>query len=259
MTQIFGIALNTFREAVRNRIFLSLILFAVAMLLITMAVSSASLNEELRLMKDVGLFLISTFSVLISIFIGVNLVYKEIERKTVYTVIPKPIYRFQFLLGKYLGLAITMASQLVVMALVLAGLFWAMEGSFGLGMLQAILLIYVEVLIVISVALLFSSFSTPLLSGLLTVGTFIVGRFVEDLMNLRLVSQEEKSVEGLASLVKVVVKLAPDLSIFNTTPYVVYETSLPWGYLLDGALYGLSYIGICLLFASLIFSRRSFI
>ncbi len=109
MTQIFAIAQNTIREAIRNRIFASLIFFTLVMLGITMALSSASLHEEVRLMKDVGLFLVSTASVFIAIFTGVNLVYKELERKTIYTIMPKPIYRWQFLVGKFLGLAGTMA------------------------------------------------------------------------------------------------------------------------------------------------------
>ena len=124
MMQIIAIAQNTIREAIRNRIFASLIFFTLAMLGITMALSSASLNEEIRLMKDVGLFLVSTASVFIAIFTGVNLVYKELERKTIYTIMPKPIYRWQFLVGKYLGLAGTMAFLVAFMGLVLFGLLF---------------------------------------------------------------------------------------------------------------------------------------
>ncbi len=129
--QILAVARNTFREAVRNRVFASLIFFAVAMMGITLAISSASLNGEVRLMKDVGLFLTSTFSVLIAIFTGVNLVYKELERKTIYTVVPKPIWRWQFLVGKYLGLAVTMLIQVGVMIAVLAGLIPLVGGELG--------------------------------------------------------------------------------------------------------------------------------
>lgn len=261
MSQIFAIALNTFREATRNRVFASLILFAVAMLLLTLAVSSASLHEELRLMKDIGLFLISTFSVLISIFIGVNLVYKEIERKTIYTVIPKPIFRFQFLVGKYLGLATTMLIQVAFMSGALALIFFSLDAQFGQEMIQAILLIYVEVLIVIGIALFFSSFSTPFLSGLLTIGAFIIGRFVDRILVIRLASKSEMTpaLENLKSFVKGIANIVPDLSIFNTTPYVVYEEPIEWSYVLNGAGYGLTYVLILLFLASVLFTRRDFI
>ena len=105
MRKILAVARNTFREAVRNRIFASLIFFTLALLGFALAMSSASLNEEVRLMTDVGLFLTSTAAVFIAIFTGVNLVYKELERKTIYTLMAKPISRPQFLLGKYLRLA----------------------------------------------------------------------------------------------------------------------------------------------------------
>ncbi|MBU0553711.1 ABC transporter permease [Myxococcota bacterium] len=261
MSQIFAIALNTFREATRNRVFASLILFAVAMLLLTLAVSSASLHEEVRLMKDIGLFLISTFSVLISIFIGVNLVYKEIERKTIFTIIPKPIFRFQFLLGKYFGLASTMLIQLIFMSTVLALIFWGLDANFGEEMVQALLLIYIEVLIVIAIALFFSSFSTPFLSGLLTIGAFIIGRFVDRILVIRLASKDEMTpaLENVKTFVKTIAHIVPDLSIFNTTPYVVYEDPIDWSYVLNGVGYGVTYVIILLFLASLMFTRRDFI
>ncbi len=120
MNQILAIAQNTYREAVRNRIFFVLALFAMVLLFVSLALSSGSMHQEVRLMKDSGLFLTSTSCVLIAIFVGVNLVYKELERKTVYTIMPKPIDRSQFLLGKYLGLAFVMLILVVVMGLLLA-------------------------------------------------------------------------------------------------------------------------------------------
>ena len=120
MMQMLAIALNTFREAIRNRLFAAMLLMTVGMLIVVAAFSSASLHEEVRLMKDMGLFLTSTLSVVIAIFVGVNLVYKEIERKTIYTVAPKPIHRSQFLMGKFLGLAFTLAVQVIFLGAALA-------------------------------------------------------------------------------------------------------------------------------------------
>lgn len=325
MSQLLAIALNTFREAIRNRVFFTLGLFAVGLLLLTMAVSAASLNEEVRLMKDVGLFLTSTFSVLIAIFVGVNLLYKEIERKTIYTIVPKPIDRWQFLLGKYLGLAGTLAVLSLVMGAVLAALFgwvqaqpgvfaqlifigvgwwlidWGIQavgarrvrpGDFGdlpvafdrarrllalctalLTMLftavylapevrAALYLIYVEVLVVVAVALVFSSFSTPFLSGALAFGVFLVGRFADRLREIKIGepgADGERPFPIAESFVHAIAEIVPDLSRFNTTPYVVYEAQLPTAYLWQCTVYGLTYAALCLLLATLLFQRRDFI
>ena len=261
MMPVLAVAQNTFREAIRNRIMASLVLFAVGMMLLTLAVSSASLHEEVRLMKDIGLFLISGFSVLIAIFVGVNLLLLEIQRKTIYTVMPKPIHRHEFLLGKYLGLAATMAVQVLVMGGVLALQFVFLGADFGVEMVQAMWLIYVEVLIIISVAMVFSSFSTPFLSGLLAFGVFAVGRFVDRLGTLTLTKRGESdpALDQIAAIVRTATRVLPDLSLYNATPHVVHEASMAGAHVGNATLYGLSYAAAALLIASLIFSRRDFI
>lgn len=261
MTQTLAIAQNTIREAIRNRIFASLIFFTLAMLGITMALSSASLNEEIRLMKDVGLFLVSTASVFIAIFTGVNLVYKELERKTIYTIMPKPIYRWQFLVGKYLGLAGTMAFLVAFMGLVLFGLLFIVGGEPGWAMLQAVWLLYVEVLIVLSVAMIFSSFSTPFLSGLMTLGVFIVGRFVDVLSTIQLGEPDERTAttEAVSTLIQWIVRIAPDLSLYNLTPQLVYDRPISGEFILQTTVLGLTYILISLAISAFLFSRRDFV
>ena len=117
---IWAIARNTFREAVRNKILYSLLFFAVLIILSALAVGQLSLHEEIRMTRDVGLYGIDVFSVIIAIFVGVNLLYKELDLKTVYTILPKPIYRWEFVLGKWLGMLLTLAVQIGVMGLVLA-------------------------------------------------------------------------------------------------------------------------------------------
>lgn len=258
--QILAVARNTFREAVRNRVFASLIFFAVAMMGITLAISSASLNEEVRLMKDVGLFLTSTFSVLIAIFTGVNLVYKELERKTIYTVVPKPIWRWQFLVGKYLGLAVTMLIQVGVMIAVLAGLIPLVGGELGVELWQAGWLVFVEVCIVLAVALVFSSFSTPFLSGLLTFGVFVVGRFADVLSTLRLGRPSERTdlTENISAFVQLIADIAPDLSLYDITPHLVYGRPITADYVLHATGLGATYIALGLVLAAVLFHRRDF-
>jgi ABC-type transport system involved in multi-copper enzyme maturation permease subunit len=261
MIPTLTIARNTFREAVRNRIFAVLIFFSLAMLALVLAVSSASLHEEVRLMKDVGLFLISTCAVVIAIFTGVTLVYKELERKTIYTVMPKPIYRAQFLAGKYLGLALTMLLLVTTMGGVLIAMLYLVEGDPGLEMVQALWLLYVEVLVVMAVALVFSSFSTPFLSGLLTLGTFVCGRFVDVMLTLHLGKPDERTpvTEAISAVVRFIAKVTPDLSLYNVTPHVVYARPLTAEFMLQATLTGIGYVGIGFVISAVLFSRRDFV
>lgn len=323
MTQLLAIALNTFREAIRNRLFATLLLMTVAMLVVVAAFSSASLHEEERLVKDMGLFLTSTLSVVIAIFVGVNLVYKEIERKTIYTVAPKPIHRAQFLVGKYVGMGMTLAVQVLFLGAALAAVYSGATGQEGhavtfvlilLGwaaadflaqavgarpfegregdtsrawdrvrrglaaaavlalvlftgltmpkeMLQALFLVYVEVMVVTAVALVFSSFSSPFLSGFLTFGVFLLGRFADRLaaLSLQQPGEVDPVLERVEVLVHSVAKVVPDLTLYNLTPYVVYHHPVSWTYLAQSTLYGATYAAIALIIASYMFSRRDFV
>jgi len=261
MKKVLAIAQNTFREAVRNRIFASLIFFTLALLGVTLAMSSASLNEEVRLMKDIGLFLTSTAAVFIAIFTGVNLVYKELERKTIYTIMSKPISRTQFLTGKYIGLLQTMFVLVAIMGIVLCGVLVFVGGRVDMAMLQAIWLLFVEVAIVVAVALVFSSFSTPFLSGLMTLGVFVVGRFVDTLRNVRLGDGTEATgADSAASeIIKWVTHIVPDLSIFNVTPQVVYNRPMTIDFMAHATLLGFTYIILCLMISVFLFSRRDFV
>jgi Cu-processing system permease protein len=323
MTQLLAIALNTFREAIRNRLFATLLLMTVAMLVVVAAFSSASLHEEERLVKDMGLFLTSTLSVVIAIFVGVNLVYKEIERKTIYTVAPKPIHRAQFLVGKYVGMGMTLAVQVLFLGAALAAVYGGATGQEGqavtfvlilLGwaaadflaqavgarpfegregdtsrtwdrvrrglaaaavlalvlftgvtmpkeMLQALFLVYVEVMVVTAVALVFSSFSSPFLSGFLTFGVFLLGRFADRLaaLSLQQPGEVDPVLERVEVLVHSVAKVVPDLTLYNLTPYVVYHHPVSWSYLAQSTLYGATYAAIALIIASYMFSRRDFV
>ncbi|MEE2756439.1 MAG: ABC transporter permease [Myxococcota bacterium] len=261
MRKILAVAQNTFREAIRNRIFASLIFFTLGLLGFTLAMSSASLHEEVRLMTDVGLFLTSTAAVFIAIFTGVNLVYKELERKTIYTLMAKPISRPQFLLGKYLGLLQTMFVLVSVMGVMLCGILATVGGNVGVAIMQAIWLIFIEVAIVVAVALIFSSFSTPFLSGLMTLGVFVVGRFVDALQNLRLgdADKPDAMTSLVSTVIRGIVRVVPDLSIYNVTPQVVYNRPMTVEFIAQASLVGFTYIVVCLGIASVLFSRRDFV
>ena len=262
MKKILAIGLNTFREAIRNKVLYSLLAFALLVIIASIAFGALSVNEDIRLTTDLGLGGMSLFLVVIAIFIGVNLVYKELERKTVYTLIPKPIYRFQFVLGKFAGLALTLLVQLVVMSVVLLTVLSLQGAKLQGGLFMMIALIFLEVLVITAIAVLFSSFSTPFLSGLFIVGIFLLGRSVPD---IRAVA-DKMDQPVLSPALNTVANLVPNLRYFYVTGselrdgYVsLHGSFIDWGYVGSASAYALLYTTLVLLAAIALFSRRDFI
>lgn len=261
MNRIRAIAWNTFREAVRNKILYSLLFFAVVIILSALAIGNLTLHEEVRTIRDVGLFGIDLFGVIIAIFVGVNLLYKELDLKTVYTILPKPLWRWEFVLGKWLGMLLTLAVQMAVMAAVLAVVLTFEGARFDVPMLKAVWLLFVNVMLVTSVAVFFSSFSSPFLSGFFALGCFVVGRSVPDIRALG---------DKLGPVAKVVLNVAcsliPNLHLFYPSGAIIgaEETSVHRqfvgaDYLVSTTAYGVAYSLVVLVFAMLIFRKRDFV
>jgi Cu-processing system permease protein len=263
--KILALALNTFREAVRNKILYSLLFFAVVIIVSALALGQLSLSEQARVTRDVGLGGVALFGVLIAVFVGVNLVYKEIDRKTVFALIPKPIRRWYFILGKYLGMVGTLAVQVAIMALVLFAVLY-MQGSNLASegpVVRALALLFVEVMVMTAVAVLFSSFTTPFLSAVFCVGVFLVGRSTPELREIigRL------SDPALRRVFLRALHVVPDLNIFYVSGSLVDghavsvsgPTFVGWSYVAVAAGYGLAYIAVSLLLSMIIFSRRDFV
>src|SRR5258708_7876522 len=150
MSRVVAIGLNTFREAIRNKILYSMLFFAVALIAGALVLGQLSMHEEVRLTRDVGLAGIELFGVLIAIFVGVNLVYKELDKKTVFVLIPKPIHRWEFIVGKFAGMVMTLAVLVAIMTgvlfLVLAVQDNGLDGAGAVA--RAIALLFVEVVVV---------------------------------------------------------------------------------------------------------------
>ncbi len=182
--RIVAIASNTFRETVRDKILYNLILFALIMILSSILLGQLTLGNEEKIILDLGLSSISIFGMLIAIFIGIGLVHKELEKRTVYALLAKPVHRYELILGKYLGLLFTLLVNVSVMT---AGLELALlyTGKIGLGgylrVLPAVFLIFLSLALTTALALLFSTFSTPALSALFTFFLWIIGHFGKDL------------------------------------------------------------------------------
>src|SRR5207237_10233465 len=185
--RVLTIARNAFREAVRDRVLYNLVLFVLLLTVGAIFLGELSAAQEAKIIVDLGLSAMLLFGVFIAIFVGVGLVYKEIERRTVYAIFSKPVGRGEFLVGKYLGLCLTLAVNVAGLgAGVSLALLYVSRGwdPLALRIWPPIMLIYVELMILTGVALLFSCFSSPALSALLTFFVFIIGHFSSDLKGL---------------------------------------------------------------------------
>jgi Cu-processing system permease protein len=265
MNRLVAIAVNTFREAIREKLLAVILVFACLLIVSAFGVGKLSLHEELRVIRDLGLGGISLFGKVLAVVAGVNLVYKEIERKTLYAFIPKPIHRWQFVLGKYLGLALTLTAQMALMAIVLCLTLVAQDSAPDGALVRALVLLWVEALVVTAVAVFFSTFSTPFLSGLFTVGIFVIGRSTPDLKAL--ITAKLKDAPGLAAAVEWSLQLLPDLHLFYVSGGMVggkYASVnaadfVSWSYVASSSAYGALYAACVLGLAILIFSRRDFV
>ncbi|NVB42857.1 ABC transporter permease [Pseudenhygromyxa sp. WMMC2535] len=262
MDRVWAIALNTFREAVRNKVLAILVLFAVALMGFSLVLGQLSLHEEVRIIKDLGLAGISIFGVIIALFLGVNLLSKELDRKTVYAIVPKPLHRWEFLLGKYVGLVVTMTALIVLMSLVLAGFLAMQGGRHGVTMIRAEVLIWLELLLLMAVAMLFSSFSSPWLSAMFAGALWVIGRNTAE---LEAFAGGKLAGSAGGGVLRVVLELLPDFRMFfvsganfDEAVVSVHDSFVTWSYVGNAALYAASYSATCLLIAMFLFARRDF-
>jgi ABC-type transport system involved in multi-copper enzyme maturation permease subunit len=184
MQRVLAIARNTYRETVRDKILYNLILFALIMIFSSLALGQLTLGNDDKVILDLGFSAISIFGTLIAIFIGIGLVYKELEKRTVYALLSKPVHRYELILGKYLGLLFTLLVNVAIMTvgLELALLYTGRIGFGGyLRVLPGVFVIFLSLALVTALALLFSSFSTPALSALFTFFLWVIGHFGSDL------------------------------------------------------------------------------
>jgi Cu-processing system permease protein len=261
------VALNVFRESVRDKVLYNLVAFAILLMGASYLIGQITAGQDVKIIKDLGLAATSIFGLFIAVFIGIGLVSKEVERRSIYSLLSKPIDRSQLVLGKYAGLVLTLAVNLAIMAsalyLVLAVMSWLTDPAIVKAwerpavdpqMMKAIGLTFVELSIVTAIAVFFSTFSTPLLSAALTFGLFIAGRFSADLRNFNQVV-EEPAAQVLA---KAMYWVLPNLAPFDVRNAVVHGQPVTAGYLALTTLYGVLYAGALVLAATLVFSRRDF-
>jgi len=255
--RVTAIARNAFREAVRDRVLYNLVLFVLLLTGASVFIGELSGGQERKVIVDLGLSAMLLFGVFIAIFVGVGLVYKEIERRTIYAVFSKPVGRGEFLVGKYFGLCVTLLLNVAVMGVGVSLALVYVKGGWDpliLTIWPAVLLIYMELMLLTSIALLFSSFSSPALSALLTFFVFIIGHFSADLKSLA-VSLGSSTARWLFTGLYY---LLPNLANYSFITPAAHGQAPSAGLVLLTALYSVVYITVILAAATLIFSRRNF-
>ena len=255
MNRISAVAANTFREAVRDRVLYNLIFFALLLVGAALLFGQISLGIQRIVLINLGLTAISIFGVVIAIFIGIGLVSKEMEKKTLYTILSRPVRRWEFIVGKFGGLAWTLVVNTLCMAV---GFFAALlflarhfERADG-GLLVAIYFIVLEFVVVTALALLFSTFSSPVLSAVMALALFVIGTFAEDLRAFAAMSQGLTRV--FATLAAYVV---PNFASLNVISSVAHGQAITGALVLYNTVYALFYTAAALCGAILVFEYRN--
>lgn len=255
--RIFTIALHTFKQSVRDKVLYNLLVFAVLMAAASLLIGGVSIGIEQIILVNLGLSAIAIFGLLIAIFIGISLISKEIERKTLYNVLSKPVGRWEFILGKYLGLLLTLAVNTGIMA---AGFYLTLFYQsprlerVDLGSLEALYFILLELALVVGVALLFSCISSPVLAALFTFCVFVIGNFLND---LRWYGHQSGSA-AMKQLTAALYYLFPNFRDFNVIGTVAHGTLVPARLVVSNSLYALLYTVVLISVSVMIFEEREF-
>jgi len=235
----------------------NLILFVLILVAAAVLVSDLSLDMESQFTAALGLSAMLVFGALIAIFIGVGLVYKEIDKRTIYSLLSKPVHRHEFIIGKYTGLCLTLLVNSAVMVMGTELALWFVNGKLvplQTAVLAASFLVYLELALIVAVALMFSSFSTPMLAALFSFAVYVIGHFSKDLLEMAALSNSTATRTVLTALYY----LLPNLSNFGFITEASHGRVVPLSAALSATVYAIVYIGILLSAAILIFQKRNF-
>ncbi len=252
--RIFTIATNTVREAIRNKVLYALVFFAVILIGVGVLLSTLSYVEQERIIQDVGLSATRMFSALIAVFLGVGLIHKEVDRRTIYTIVTKAVARWEFLVGKYLGLVATVWMQVVIMSAAFLAVSWMTGAPIQAQHFYALLLTAAEVALLIAIATFFSAFTTPMLASFFTGGLYVVGHLTRDLRQLG----SQSDVESVQLVAMWLHRILPDLESFNLTVEALHGLPVTPAEVAWPLLYGAVYATVVLMAAAVVFQRKDF-
>jgi ABC-type transport system involved in multi-copper enzyme maturation permease subunit len=248
------LAINTFREAIRNKLLYTLLGFGVLMIGAGVLFATLSYVEVDEILQDMGMAAIRFFSAGIAIFVGIGLIHNEVDRRTIFTILSKPVSRTEFIIGKWAGLTLTVWLQLLLMALAFGVVSWMAGAPLGSEHVWAIALIGLELMLLVAIATFFSAFTTPMLAALFTVGIWLIGHLSRDLHALG----QQSDLESVSRMSTFVYALMPDFEVFNKTLEAVHGVPIPDADLRMALVYAIGYTICTLVLGSMIFSRRDF-
>lgn len=253
--RIIAIAGNTFREAIRDRVLYNLVVFVLLITACAILLGELTNGQEARTIVNIGLNAMLIFGTFIAIFVGVGLVSKEIEKRTVFNIFSKPVNRGEFIIGKFFGLCLTLLINVAVMGIgVSLALLYVGDRSLTVTIWPAIILIFVELTITTAVATMFSSFSTPALSALLTFFVFIIGHMSASLRELA----AGISSRAAAFILDAIYYVMPNLALFSFRTEAA-NSLLPAGStMLYAFVYAAMFCTVLLAITTVIFARRNF-
>jgi len=259
--RIWAIALNTFREAARIRVLYGILVVVLGLNLLSIVLGQMATHEEARVARDVGLMGMSMFGSLTAIFLGVFLLFTEVQRRTIHAIVSKPIERWEFVVGKYAGMALILTVLVALFGVAMAGTL-ALEGvAISSAVVKAIVLAWFEVLTVAAIAIFFSSFSTPFMSGIFALAMWIIGRLTPDVE-----AAANTAAPWIRALTRITLEIVPDLHLFSVSGHTVggdhvsvHADFVSWGYVAASGLHGLGWIVGLMALAALLFHRRDFV
>lgn len=252
LQHVWPIATNTVRESIRNKLLYALLFFAVVVIAVAVVIATLSYVEGNRIIQDIGLGAIRLFSLGIAVFVGIGLIHGEVERRTIYTILSKPLSRAEFLLGKYVGLLMTVWLALVCMSAAFAVVSVVSGAPLDGGHATALVMFAMELAIVVAIATFFSAFTTPMLAALFTLGIWAAGHLSRDLYAL---GQQADS-PNFTTTATWLYRLLPDLEGFNLSIQAVHGLTITPEQVWLPMLYAIGYITVLLIAAAAIFRRR---
>ncbi len=254
MSRVWAIATNTFREAVRDKVLHSILFFAVILLFVSPAMREITIGDSDKVVRGVALGGISLIGGIIAIFLGVGLVYKEIERKTIYTLASKPISRWMLLLGKYLGLWITLAVEMLVLGFLYTVIVGTQQGLPSPDIYLALVMLMMELTLVTAWATLFSTFAAPTTAAAYSLCIYLIGHFADDLKMFG----EQSDNPAFQELALTLYRVLPNLALFNIRAEAVHGIAVPVSEVGYALLYCVGYSVAVLGVAMVVFERRDF-
>jgi ABC-type transport system involved in multi-copper enzyme maturation permease subunit len=248
------LAQNTFREGVRDRIFLAVVVFGVLVLVSSFVIGPLSLGEQTRITQDIGLASMSALCFLIAILIGTGIVFKEIEKKTIYTVLSKPVNGWELILGKFLGLTLMVGALTAGMSAILLTVNWVVTHQFPAGILVAILLIWMELILLVALSILMSTLCSPILGAIFTLVLYVIGHTSGDLKELAV----RFGSPSVGILSKIIYYALPNLEYLNVRGKVIHGVEVEPSYVVFACAYALLYALVFLTLAILVLDRKEF-